>query len=177
MKLLAYNYSGNNKVCGKSLGTATELDYNYVVASDLQNPTIRASYSDTVGWEFWKYNYIVLNSTSSAIDFGNRKRCYFVNVEGVKNIARGIWEVPLSLDVLETFKSEILNTTTDVERSSERYNLYLNDTFYNAFAYPRQGCKIFPHGFSEDYTFLLQVCNTLGTAEQSILNIPAAQKV
>lgn len=168
MKLLAYNYKGNNKVCGKNLTSPTELDYNYIIGSDLKNPTIRISYNDNSTYSFFKYNYIILNPSSSDTDFGNRKRCYFVDVDNIVAVGKTLWDVPLRLDVLETYKKEILSTTTDVERSSDTYNLYLNDTFYSAYAYPRQGCLMFPWGFSDDYTYLLQVCNTLGTAEGGV---------
>ena len=71
----------------------------------------------------------------------------------------------LRLDVLSSYQDEILASRANVARSASNYNLYLNDDFYNALAYPRIGCKEFAFGFSSSYTYLLNVCNTLGTIE------------
>ena len=126
------------------------------------NPSIRYTVNDDKDFTFIKWNYIILNYGSTSKDWGTRERRYFVDVNKVQNIAKGVWIIPLNLDVLSTYASEILESTANIERSSSDYNLYLNDTFYNAFAYPRIGNKVFPQGFSDTYTYLLTVCNTLG---------------
>lgn len=157
----ALNYKGNKKTIKKDLSVHDNPSYNYVNSTDLQNPIIRLSYSDDLNLQMFKYNYIVLNPDSTDKDFGKRKRCYFVDMSRTRNIAKGIWEVGLTLDVLTTYQDEILDSVANVAKSSSNYNLYLNDNFYSAYAYPRVGNIEFPNGFENDYRYLLTVCNTL----------------
>ena len=162
MQARVYQYQGKQKQIKKKLGSSETIDVIYTEGTTLLNPTLRYSVSDDTNFTFFKWNYVLLNYGSTETDWGNRERRYFVDTENVKNIAKGVWIIPLKLDVLSTYSKEILNSTANIERSSSNYNLYLNDTFYNAFAYPRIGCKTFPQGFSDSYNFLLTVCNTLG---------------
>ena len=162
MQARAYQYQGRQKQIKKNLGSSDIINIVYVSGTSAMKPSIRYTVSDDNEFEFFKWNYIVLNYGSTAGDWGNRERYYFVDVENVENIAKGVWIVPLKLDVLTTYSKEILESSANIERSSSNYNLYLNDNFYNAFAYPRIGCKIFPSGFSDNYNYLLSVCNTLG---------------
>lgn len=138
------------------------LDYEYVQDTSLENPQLYITYADSLDFSFFKYNYLILNPSSALSDFGNRRRCYFVDTEKTYSVSKGSWVVQCNLDALETYKKEILASVANVARSSKEYNLYLNDTFYSAFAYPRIGCKEFPNGFSDTYEFQLNVCNTLG---------------
>lgn len=159
MDILFYRYNGLQNKINKSLGESVTLQGNIDISSEVMNPIIRVSRSDDVDFTFIKYNYLCINSGSTATDFGNRPRYYFIT--DIKSIAKGIFLVYTKLDVLMTYKDEILNSTADIERSSSNYNLYLNDDFYQAYAYPRIGCKQFPSGFSNNYNYLLTVCNTL----------------
>ena len=68
----------------------------------------------------------------------------------------------MKLDLLELYKSDILASEAIIERSSTAYNMYLRDNIYQAYGYPIIGCASFPNGFSDSYTYLLNVCNTLG---------------
>lgn len=167
MLLEAYKYDGKRNVVKKTLKNAVVLNYNYSAATDLRNPEIRITTPEEQGLVMFDYNYIIVNQDSTAADFGSRKRCYFVSPSRVRSVARGIWLVGLELDVLTTYKDEISASTANIARSSSRYNLYLNDTFYNAYAYPRVGVKEFPRGFSNAHTYLLSVCNNLGLETQS----------
>lgn len=162
MQARAYQYQGKQKQIKKNLGSSDIINIVYETGTSAINPSIRYTVSDDNEFKFFKWNYIVLNYGSTTEDWGNRERFYFVDVENVENIAKGVWIVPLKLDVLMTYSKEILASSANIERSSSNYNLYLNDNFYNAFAYPRIGCKIFPSGFSKNYNYLLTVCNTLG---------------
>ena len=161
MQARVYQYKGKQKQIKKNLGSGETINIIYTEGTTLLNPSLRYTVNDDTDFTFLKWNYVVLNFGSTKTDWGNRERYYFVDTGNVKNIAKGVWIVPLKLDVLSTYSKEILASTANIERSSSNYNLYLNDTFYNAFAYPRVGCKIFPSGFSDNYNYLLTVCNTL----------------
>lgn len=170
MQARAYQYQERRNQIKKNLGSSDIINIIYESGTSAMNPTLRYTVSDDNDFAFFRWNYIVLNYGSTAGDWGNRERYYFVDTENVKNIAKGVWIVPLKLDVLTTYSDEILKSTANIERSASNYNLYLSDNFYNAYAYPRVGCKIFPGGFSDEYNYLLTVCNTLGYAEEGATN-------
>lgn len=155
----ALNYTGHKNTIKKDLSVHDNPSYNYVNSTDLQNPLIRLSYSDDLDLQLFKYNYIVLNPDSSEKDFGKRKRCYFVDMSRTRNIAKGIWEVGLTLDVLTTYQDEILDSTANILRNSEEYDMYIKDNCYQSLAYPRVGTIKFGSGFADDYTYLLTVAN------------------
>lgn len=164
MDILFYRYDGIQNKVNKRLGESVTLQGNIDISSEVMNPIIRISRADDAEFSFVKYNYLCINSGSSATDFGNRPRYYFIT--DIKAIAKGIFLVYTKLDVLMTYKNEILNSKADIERSSSNYNLYLNDDFYQAYSYPRVGCLEFPNGFSDTYSYILNVCNTIG--EESV---------
>ena len=56
-------------------------------------------------------------------------------------------------------KNDILDSTAIIERSSSAYNMYLRDDLYSAYGYPLIGCKEFPSGFENNYTYILNICN------------------
>ncbi len=160
MDILFYRYDGIQNKVNKRLGESVTLQGNFDITSEVMNPIIRISRADDAEFSFVKYNYLCINSGSSATDFGNRPRYYFIT--DIKSIAKGVFLVYTKLDVLMTYKIEILNSKADIERSSSNYNLYLNDDFYQAYSYPRIGCMEFPNGFSDSYSYILNVCNTIG---------------
>lgn len=72
-------------------------------------------------------------------------RYYFV-VEW-KAVRTGLWEVHLHTDVLKTFSIGILGSPCIVARSSDRFNLYLNDDRYKAQINTKKITRLFPSGF------------------------------
>ena len=152
MNVNFYNYTGANNVINKSLGTPTTLDCNMQVATEQLNPHIRVTFPISNAPESLTYNYCTLT-------LGGKEYPYFIDTNNVINIGRGVFDVPMQLDLLELYKFEILNSTTIIERSSSSYNMYLRDDLYSAYGYPLIGCKVFPNGFSDTYKYLLNVCN------------------
>lgn len=59
----------------------------------------------------------------------NRK--YFI--EDIKSIGDGRWEVSAHVDVLDTYKSQILNNRAVISRQQNLYNLYLNDPDFRTY--------------------------------------------
>ena len=157
----AYKYAGHNNTIKKNLTEGSLYSFEYEINTSINNPTIRITRPEnqTLGF-FWDENIIVIEEAN-----GKRKLTYFVEYADSRNAAKGIWLLKLRLDVLTSYQTEILASRANVARSASSYNLYLNDDFYNALAYPRIGCKEFSFGFSETYSYLLNVCNTLSTIE------------
>lgn len=150
-----YNYTGANNVINKTLGTGTNIECNMQVATDQLQPHVRVTFSDSDAFNAFTYNYCI-------VTLGTKSYPYFIDVNAIKNIGKGVWDVPMELDLLELYKSDILASEAIIERSSTAYNMYLRDNIYQAYGYPIVGCASFPNGFSNSYTYLLNVCNTLG---------------
>lgn len=154
MEVIFYNYTGANNVINKDLGSGTTINCNMQVATDQLMPHVRVTFNDTNTFDAFTYNYC-----TAAL--GSKTYPYFIDVNNIKNIGKGIWDVPMTLDLLELYKADILASTAIIERSSSTYNMYLRDNLYNAYGYPLIGCKEFPNGFSNNYIYLLNVCNSI----------------
>ena len=155
MKVVFYNYTGANNVINKNLGSGITIKCNMQVATDQLQPHVRVTFSDSDAFNAFTYNYCI-------VTLGTKAYPYFIDVNSIKNIGKGVWDVPMELDLLELYKSDILASEAIIERSSTAYNMYLRDNIYQAYGYPIVGCASFPGGFSNSYTYLLNVCNTLG---------------
>lgn len=82
------------------------------------------------------YNYMYIP------DFG---RYYYIrNVESVKN---GLWRVTGHVDVLMSFKSQILQNSGVIERQENKWNLYLPDPDFQTSNKTQIQTKKFPKGF------------------------------
>lgn len=154
MNVNFYNYSGANNVINKNLGESTLIECNMEVATTQINPVVRVTFADDSAPTTLNYNYCV-------VTLGNTNYPYFIDLNNVVNVGKGIFNVPMTLDLLEYYKDKILDSTAIIERSSSAYNMYLRDDLYSAYGYPLIGCKEFPRGFSNDYTYLLNVCNSI----------------
>ena len=155
MEVVFYNYTGANNVINKDLGSGTAINCNMQVATDQLQPHVRVTFNDTDTFNAFTYNYCI-------VTLGTKSYPYFIDVNAIKNIGKGVWDVPMELDLLELYKTDILASEAIIERSSTAYNMYLRDNIYQAYGYPIVGCASFPNGFSDTYTYLLNVCNTLG---------------
>lgn len=153
MNVSFYKYCGANNVIKKSLGEPTLIECNMEVATTQINPVVRVTF-DEIAPSTLDYNYCI-------VTLGNTNYPYFINSNNVVNIGKGIFNVPMTLDLLEFYKTKILNSTAIIERSASTYNMYLRDNLYNAYGYPLIGCKEFPNGFSNNYIYLLNVCNSI----------------
>lgn len=155
MQVTFYNYTGANNVINKNLGSGTIINCNMQVATDQLQPHVRVTFNDTDTFNAFTYNYCIVTLVTKSYP-------YFIDVNSIKNIGKCVWDVPLELDLLELYKTDILASEAIIERSSTAYNMYLRDNIYQAYGYPVIGCASFPSGFSDTYTYLLNVCNTLG---------------
>lgn len=154
MNVNFYNYTGANNVINKNLGEPTLIECNMQVATTQLKPVVRVTFDDNVSRETFTYNYCT-------IVLGNVTYPYFIDINNIQNIGKGVWLVPMTLDLLELYKQDILASIAIIERSSSAYNMYLRDDLYSAYGYPLIGCKEFPSGFSNEYTYLLNVCNSI----------------
>ena len=154
MNVNFYNYIGANNVNNKNLGEPTLIECNMQVATTQLNPIVRVTFDDNVLHETFTYNYCT-------ISLGGVTYPYFIDINNIQNIGKGVWLVPMTLDLLELYKENILASTAIIERSSSAYNMYLRDDLYSAYGFPLIGCKEFPNGFSNNYNYILNICNSL----------------
>ena len=152
MNVNFYNYKGANNVINKNLGTPTLIECNMEVATTQINPVVRVTFNDDNAPSTLDYNYCV-------VTLGTTNYPYFIDINNVVNVGKGVFNVPMTLDLLEFYKDKILDSTAIIERSSSSYNMYLRDDLYSAYGYPLIGCKEFPYGFSGTYKYLLNICN------------------
>lgn len=152
MNVNFYNYNGANNVINKNLGTSTLIECNMKVATTQINPVVRVTFNDDNAPTTLDYNYCV-------VTLGSTNYPYFIDINNVVNVGKGVFNAPMTLDLLEFYKDKILDSTAIIERSSSSYNMYLRDDLYSAYGYPLIGCKEFPYGFSDTYKYLLNVCN------------------
>lgn len=76
-------------------------------------------------------------------DFG---RYYFIN--NIESVRDGLWRLTLHVDVLKTYASAILSNKAVVSRSTNLWNLYLEDNDFKCYADPYVITKDFPSGFN-----------------------------
>ena len=107
---LYVNSSEKNKI-GKTLTDEMVLSGNLKDATDLIKPSVMIEGSDFSG-----YNYAKIPAFN---------RAYFI--ESMEVIRTGLWRLNLTVDVLESFKSEIKNQKVIISDSEENgANNYLS---------------------------------------------------
>lgn len=91
MKLKIYNNNSNNNVLNKKITPVSELDFNLKSDNSIMQPIL-------VLKNYVKGNYCYIDEL---------KRYYFIN--DVRLLTGGLYELHLEVDVLMTYKNEIIN--------------------------------------------------------------------
>lgn len=81
-------------------------------------------------------------------------RYYFVN--NITSIRKNLWEFTMHVDVLTTYKRQILNNYAIIERNQNEYDLHLNDGIFVTKQNPRRSQHQFPSGF-DHYDYVLAI--------------------
>ena len=113
MKVTFWKFTKKANSTKIPIGQGIEVDAFYKDITDINNPVI----------DIRMHNVINLNINYAQID----NKYYFVN--NIEITVNNMWRVYLRIDLLATYKSEILNTTAFVARASNGYNKYLIDDF------------------------------------------------
>ena len=140
MNLTLYkNLSEKNKI-GKVLHNELSLNGNLREESSIINPTILVEHSNL---SVYNYAYIP--------EF---KRYYFVSE--MSSVRNGLWRVSLSVDVLESYKTDILNLSCIVDKQqNQSYNNYIDDGSYVNRADSFIEIANYQNGFNADGEFIL----------------------
>lgn len=141
--VLMRNSSPSNQI-GKSLATVVTLTGSFRDSANIRQLTIRIEKTDPIG-----FNYIYSSK------FG---RFYFI--DEITVVRTGILDLHCSIDVLESFGSEILANDAIIDKQEKDYNLYLNDNGLKIRQDPLIQTVYFPNGFGGDYEFVLVVAGS-----------------
>lgn len=146
-----YNNEPMNKIT-KNIGNGTlQFSCSGVLRdeSSVVDPVILIEYTNPVAAN---YAYIA--------EF--RRYYYIRNWEAVRS---GLWRCTMHTDVLKTFSEGILGSPCVVSKSSNRFNLYLNDNDYKIKQNDLISTQAFPNGF--DIGNIRFVLTLLGNRDQT----------
>lgn len=93
-------------------------------------------------------------SKCNYMDIPTFGRKYFVR--NIESIRTNTFRITAHVDVLSTYKPEILENTAIVRRQENQWNLYLDDGSFKVYNNPFVITKPFPSGFSNP-SFILAV--------------------
>lgn len=110
MQVILYEMKSSLNSINKVLENPLNLTLNMRGDLDLINPSIKLSKSNLLGYNF---NYIY---------FVDLQRYYFIDSKD--NVNNKIVELILSIDVLETFKTDILASNARLKRSIKNGDYY-----------------------------------------------------
>mgnify|MGYP007012534478 CR=1 FL=1 len=129
--VLMLNKDPYNKIM-KAPETITTVEGTLKDTTTIVDPEILIEYAGT----FRGINYAYIEELG---------RYYFIkNVESYRN---GLWAVQMHTDVLMSFQSSILNSPAIAARSSNNFNMMLNDDHFYTQEKPYIFTKEFPSGF------------------------------
>mgnify|MGYP003287671893 FL=1 len=138
-----YNNGSPVEKIGKDLTNGTDFNCLLKDATSILRPTIEVSSSSNLSG--FNYMYIA--------DFG---RYYFI--DDIVSTHNNRWEISAHVDVLETYKTQILANSAVVRRQQSQYNLYLDDPDFHAYNYERIQTIKFPNNtFNKALEYILVV--------------------
>lgn len=124
--------SSPRNAINKSVEVIAEVECIFKNGADILNPVLLLKIDHVP-----TFNYVKIPEF---------KRHYFVG--NIKNVDGKLWEINCSVDVLSSFKDQILTNTVIVDRQENSWNLFLNDDSFRAYQNPYIIQKEFPVGFN-----------------------------
>lgn len=139
-----YINNSENNAFTKNLTLVYTLNGTLRESVSILNPSIDFNFD---GIQMPTINYVFIP------DF---KRYYFV--KNITSIRTNLWRYDLHVDVLSSFKDEILANTGTVARQENQWNMYLDDGTFRAYSNPLIQMKKFPNqNLLNDNTLVLIV--------------------
>lgn len=137
-----YENLSDNRVVDKDLRTMkNNIPIILKDDTDILKPTFILQYDEDI----LNSNYIYITEL---------KRYYYI--ENITLSQKRIY-VTASVDVLNTYKNDILNLKAVLKRQENKYNTYLNDENYKALEYSFIHTLNFPSGFNTQ-SYILAIC-------------------
>lgn len=126
------NHSETNKM-GKNTTTHVTVNGTLKDNSSIINPTIMLDY-DLTALPHCNYCYIPI-----------WQRYYFIN--DIVSVRSALCEIYCHVDVLDSFRTEILANEAILHRQENYWNLYINDGLFHAYQNPHIQVKAFNGSF------------------------------
>lgn len=117
MQLILCKTNDGNNVINKTLLTPESLDINLRKNINISSPELLLKFDDSI----LQYNYCEI------VELG---RFYFI--DRIESMSKQVWKLYLSIDVLETYKTEILNSECKFHRpikAGDFINVPVDSTF------------------------------------------------
>lgn len=141
---LKVNSSPVEKI-GKNLSEGLNFDVTLKNGTSILRPVLLLSSTSQAPLSGYNYMYIS--------DFS---RYYFI--DDIKSIYNDMWEISAHVDVLETYKTAILNNQAVIKRQQVQYNTYLNDPEWKVYGNEQVvALKLNGTPFSKTLNYLLAV--------------------
>lgn len=140
MNVVFYNNKSDKNYLTKDITQVYSIDCKIKESVDVLTPTLIVK-----GINLKTVNYCYIPDL---------KRYYFIS--DIVTMNSTILEIRLDVDVLMTYKAEILALSGIVSRQENLYNSYLKDTDYTALNYQRVQTKEFNYSFNSS-NFVLAV--------------------
>ena len=141
MNVKFYTNTSQKNAVNKNISQLFDFSGTLRAESSIIKPVI--TFSGLTGIASINYAYIP--------DFG---RYYFVT--DIVCVRNNLFQVSMSVDVLMSFKSQILANNAIIERNENQYDLKLNDGLFKTMQNPRIAQFEFPNGFT-NWDFVLAV--------------------
>ena len=116
---LYVNGSPREKI-GKTLSGEKSFDCLLKEDTSILDPVLILESPDNLSG----YNYMYCET------FG---RYYFIN--NIESVGNNLWRITAHVDVLETYKTQILANTAILDRQTNFFNTYLNDDEWPVYSY------------------------------------------
>lgn len=145
MQINLYTYNGERNRINKG----DYISNNFVLEGDIK----KATSVKNIVIEIEKTNPVIYNYNYMYID--EFKRWYFI--DDIVNIHNKIWEIHASVDVLYTYRQDILKSRAIVDKieNESAANLYLDDGSFVMDSRKYNEVKMFSNGFNENGSYIL----------------------
>lgn len=140
MEIILQKNSSEKIVMNKSITSILTIEGTLRENTNIYNPSILIAFSsnEEISNMINKFNYFSIPIF---------KRSYYL-ISPPTIINNKLIRIDGKVDVLYSFKDEILNNTAIIRRQENSWNLYLNDGVFQVYQNPQILTKEFPSGFS-----------------------------
>lgn len=131
-------------VVNKTLSNLIDLSGTLKDETSILNPSVLIEHNNIQTLASYNYAQIPV--------FG---RYYFI--KDITSFRSALIKIDLAVDVLMSYKTQLLQQTAIISRQQKKYNLYLDDAYFKTYNYSQFSVKKFPNSFISNPNFLLVV--------------------
>lgn len=140
MDIVLYVNSSERNAVNKNISNALTLSGTLRGESSIIKPVFMIEHSNPSG-----YNYCYISSFN---------RYYFIN--NITSVRNGLWRIECNVDVLMSFKNQILNLDVIVEDATNESNdLYFSGDVWKTTVKTKTDVLVFPNGLLDDGEYIL----------------------